>query len=54
MKILSMNVHSLIETEEEKKLLQFADMVAAEQPDLIGLQEVSQTRSAPAAGSLHR
>lgn len=52
MKILSMNVHSLIETEEEKKLLQFADMVAAEQPDLIGLQEVSQTRSAPAAGSL--
>lgn len=48
MKILSMNVHSLIETEEEKKLLQFADMVAAEQPDLIGLQEVSQTRSAAA------
>lgn len=52
MKILSMNVHSLIETEEEKKLLQFADMVAAERPDLIGLQEVDQTRSAPAAGCL--
>ena len=52
MKILSMNVHSLIEAEEEKKLLQFADMVAAELPDLIGLQEVNQTRSGPAAGYL--
>ena len=47
MKILSMNVHSLIETEEGAKLEQFARMVQTEQPDVIGLQEVSQTGSAP-------
>lgn len=45
MKILSLNTHSLAEPDCEKKMEQFADVVAEELPDIIGLQEVNQTAS---------
>lgn len=47
MKILTLNCHSLIEEDYEKKLGQFVEFVLREQPDLIALQEVNQLASAP-------
>lgn len=46
MKILTLNTHSLVEEDYERKLLQFVEMAAAEQPDIIGLQEVNQRKDA--------
>lgn len=43
MKLLTLNTHSLIETEYEKKLLAFAEVVLREKPDVMALQEVNQT-----------
>lgn len=43
MKILTLNTHSIIEKEYEKKLLQFVEVVKQEKPDIIALQEVNQT-----------
>lgn len=47
MKILTLNTHSLIEPEYEEKLRGFVETALQEQPDIIGLQEVNQTASAP-------
>ena len=49
MKILTLNCHSLIEPDYEKKLCQFVEFVLRERPDLIALQEVNQLASAPPA-----
>lgn len=46
MKLLTLNTHSLIEPGYEEKLLQFAQMVCRETPDIIALQEVNQTACA--------
>lgn len=48
MKILTFNTHSLVERDYEKKLLQFVEMVAGQQPEIMGLQEVNQRQDAPA------
>ena len=48
MKILTFNTHSLVEKDYETKLLQFAEMAAVEQPEIMGLQEVNQRRDASA------
>lgn len=46
MKLLTLNSHSLIEDEYEKKLDMFVDAVIREQPDIIALQEVNQSKNA--------
>ena len=43
MKLLTINTHSLIEEQYEKKLHQFAEMVLLEEPDIIAMQEVNQS-----------
>lgn len=43
MKVLTLNTHSLIEKEYEKKLQEFAKAIQKEEPDIIALQEVNQT-----------
>lgn len=45
MKLLTLNTHSLIEPDYEKKLKLFAEMIQKEQPEVFALQEVNQTRS---------
>lgn len=47
MKLLTLNCHSLQEKNAAKKQAWFVDVVARERPDLIALQEVNQTRTAP-------
>lgn len=47
MKLLTLNTHSLEEKDMEEKLQLFADFVAGVQPDVIALQEVNQTMTAP-------
>lgn len=47
MKILTLNTHSLIESEYETKLLQFVEMMKNEKPDIVGLQEVNQSIKSP-------
>ena len=47
MKILTLNTHSLQESDYRLKLNCFIDTVVREHPDVIALQEVNQTRSAP-------
>lgn len=47
MKILTLNTHSLLEEDYRLKLNCFIDTVVREQPDVIALQEVNQTISAP-------
>lgn len=42
MKLMTMNVHSLVEEDYERKLVEFADAAAGEKPDILALQEVSQ------------
>lgn len=43
MKLLTLNTHSLVEEHGDKKLLDFVEMVAAQKPEVIALQEVNQT-----------
>ncbi len=43
MKLLTLNTHSLIEENYEKKLKIFVRGIAMEQPDIIALQEVNQS-----------
>ncbi|MBQ2264028.1 MAG: endonuclease/exonuclease/phosphatase family protein [Oscillospiraceae bacterium] len=43
MKLLTLNAHSLVETDYPQKLAAFAECIAKERPDVIALQEVSQT-----------
>lgn len=50
MKLMTLNTHSLVEPQYETKLKQLADFLVREQPDLIAMQEVSQTAAAPLAG----
>lgn len=45
MKLITLNTHSLIEPEYEKKLGYFLDMIIREQPDIFALQEVNQEAS---------
>lgn len=47
MKLLTLNCHSLQEQNAAQKQAWFVDVVARERPDLIALQEVNQTRTAP-------
>lgn len=47
MKLLTLNTHSLVEKEYEKKLKDFVDAVSREVPDIIALQEINQTCNAP-------
>lgn len=49
MKLLTLNTHSLVEDDYERKLRDFIAMVLAEKPDVIALQEVNQTMDAPEA-----
>lgn len=43
MKLLTLNTHSLIEPDYEKKLKIFAEIIKKEQPEVFALQEVNQT-----------
>lgn len=43
MRLLTLNTHSLVESEYEEKLQSFVQAVARLQPDVIALQEVNQT-----------
>ena len=52
MKILTLNTHSLIEKDYEKKLLQFAEVIYKETPDIFALQEVNQSVGAAACPSV--
>lgn len=47
MKLLTLNTHSLEEKDMERKLQIFADFIADTRPDVIALQEVNQTMTAP-------
>ena len=49
MKILTLNSHSLLEADYQRSLRLFVQGVLAEKPDVIALQEVNQTITAPAA-----
>ncbi len=44
MKLLTLNTHSLVEENYDVKLKDFVDTIYEEQPDIIALQEVNQTR----------
>lgn len=46
MKIITLNSHSLEETDYEEKLKAFVEGIYQEKPDVIALQEVNQTRTA--------
>lgn len=43
MKLLTLNTHSLVETNYPQKLADFTELILKERPDIIALQEVSQT-----------
>ena len=47
MKLLDLNTHSWIEEEQERKLQELIDFILAGDYDLITLQEVNQTMTAP-------
>ncbi len=47
MKLLTLNTHSLIEEEYEKKCLIFAEEIVKIKPDVIALQEVNQGINSP-------
>lgn len=49
MKLLTLNTHSIIEDNYSQKLALFVDMIKADQPDIIALQEVNQSVSSPLA-----
>lgn len=42
MKLLTLNTHSLIEPDQEKKTEEFARLIAGEMPEVFALQEVNQ------------
>lgn len=42
MKLLTLNTHSLLEPDQEKKTEEFAGLIAAERPEIFALQEVNQ------------
>lgn len=50
MKLLTLNTHSLLEKNYLQKLDQFVDTILKEQPDILSLQEVNQSITAPLAG----
>ena len=52
MKLITLNCHSLEEPDYEKKLRLFCDAVCREQPHIIALQEVNQTKIASPADPL--
>ena len=41
-KLITLNTHRIVEKNYEEKLKLFVDMIVAEQPDVVALQEVSQ------------
>ncbi len=43
MKLMTLNTHSLVEEDYEKKLIAFVDAVVQERPHVIALQEVNQS-----------
>lgn len=47
MKLLTLNTHSLVEKDYERKLEIFVEAMEKYQPDILALQEVNQTRIAP-------
>lgn len=49
MKLLTLNTHSLLEENFEKKLEWFVEIILKEKPDIIALQEVNQSMDAPLA-----
>lgn len=50
MKLLTLNTHSLQEENYLQKLKQFIEVILIEKPDIIAMQEVNQTITAPLAG----
>ena len=54
MKILSLNTHSLVDTDAYQSADVLASFIEAERPDVICLQEVNQPREAPLADTLRR
>ena len=52
MKIMTMNTHSLVESDFETKREWFAEMILKEQPDILAMQEVNQTAAAMPAMQL--
>ena len=54
MKLLTLNTHSLIEEEYEKKCLIFAEEIVKIKPDVIALQEVNQGINSPPCPDPHR
>ena len=48
MKLLTLNTHSLVGEEPDRRLEEFAAAIAKERPEVIALQEVNQTSSAAA------
>lgn len=51
MKLLTLNTHSLLEENSDKKLKQFVETILKEKPDIIALQEVNQSIDAPVANA---
>ena len=49
MKLLTLNTHSLQEEGYQQKLEWFTEVIVRERPDILALQEVSQTEAAPPA-----
>lgn len=47
MKLITLNTHSLLEEEYEKKLHAFVDVIIKEQPEVFALQEVNQSLLKP-------
>ena len=41
MKLITLNTHSLEEPDYEEKLHRFVDVVLAEKPDIVAMQEVN-------------
>jgi len=54
MKLLTLNAHSHIEADYDRKLCRLAEFILVSRPDLVALQESSQPSSAPPAESPFR
>lgn len=54
MKLLTLNTHSIIEENSEKKALYFADTICETKPDVVALQEVSQSSECDVADDTMR
>lgn len=48
MKVITINTHSVVESDFETKRERFVDMILKEQPDILAMQEVRQTAAAEA------